>query len=127
MKSEFESINKILGLKLKLKRKELGFSQNQLGKEIGLSFQQIQKYEKGVNNISINNLYKISEILKTDISYFINCSLSEENIIINSMVKNNYGIKELVRLIEYYNKIEDKKMRDIILNLIKNLSKIKDI
>lgn len=124
MKKEISEINKIIGLKLKLKRKESNLSQRQLGKNVGLTFQQIQKYEKGVNNISIANLYKFSKILNTDISYFINNNINNESNIINSIEKtnNNPEIKELNKVIGYYNKIKDKKIRNSVLQLIRGLS-----
>lgn len=124
MKKEISEINKIIGLKLKLKRKESNLSQRQLGKNVGLTFQQIQKYEKGVNNISITNLYKFSKILNTDISYFINNNINNESNIINSIEKtnNNPEIKELNKVIGYYNKIKDKKIRNSVLQLIRGLS-----
>ena len=50
------SINAYIGLKLKNRRAELGFTQQELGETLGISFQQIQKYEKGVNKINVSNL-----------------------------------------------------------------------
>nr|WP_236547584.1 helix-turn-helix transcriptional regulator [Brevundimonas sp. G8] len=56
-----------LGRALRLHR---GFSQSDLGRAIGLTFQQVQKYEKGTNRISASKLWDISRFLAVDISHF---------------------------------------------------------
>jgi transcriptional regulator with XRE-family HTH domain len=55
---------------LRQRRIALGISQEQLGAELGLTFQQIQKYEKGQNRISAGRLYKLSVILSVSVEYF---------------------------------------------------------
>lgn len=64
------SIDKHIGYIMKLRRTDLGMSQEALGEKIGLSFQQIQKYEKGSNRVAAGRLYEISGILGVDIDYF---------------------------------------------------------
>jgi transcriptional regulator with XRE-family HTH domain len=53
-----------------MRRILVGMSQERLGEEIGLTFQQIQKYEKGSNRISASRLYQISRILNVPVQYF---------------------------------------------------------
>jgi transcriptional regulator with XRE-family HTH domain len=55
---------------LRQRRIALGISQEQLGAELGLTFQQVQKYEKGQNRISAGRLYKLSVILSVSVEYF---------------------------------------------------------
>ena len=62
--------DKKIGFKLRTLRNKVGLSQGQLGSRIGLSFQQIQKYEKGLNRISGLRLYEISKIFEVELSYF---------------------------------------------------------
>ena len=64
------NIDKHIGYKLKLRRVDAGMSQEALGERVGLSFQQIQKYEKGANRISASRLFELTRILEVDISYF---------------------------------------------------------
>ena len=64
------NIDKHIGYKLKLRRVDAGMSQEALGEKVGLSFQQIQKYEKGANRISASRLFELTRILEVDISYF---------------------------------------------------------
>lgn len=60
-----------VGTKVKTRRLMLGLSQEELAKSIGLTFQQIQKYERGTNRISVSRLIDISRALKTPIDYFL--------------------------------------------------------
>ena len=52
-----------VGTRLKIRRNELGLSQNEIGKMTGITFQQIQKYEKGSNRIGSSRLYEFAKIL----------------------------------------------------------------
>lgn len=59
-----------LGSLLRQRRHELGLSQSDLGKKLDLTFQQIQKYENGTNQLSVSRLIQICRVLKTPIEYF---------------------------------------------------------
>ena len=65
-----ENFNKHLGNKLKLRRLALGLTQTKVAKAINVTFQQIQKYEKGTNGVSSNRLMQLSQFLKVPIIYF---------------------------------------------------------
>ena len=65
-----ENFNKHLGNKLKLRRLALGLTQTKVAKAINVTFQQIQKYEKGTNGVSSIRLLQLSNYLKVPISYF---------------------------------------------------------
>ena len=65
-----ENFNKHLGKKLKLRRLALGLTQTKIAKAINVTFQQIQKYEKGTNGVSSIRLLQISNYLKVPINYF---------------------------------------------------------
>ena len=64
------NFNKHLGSKLKLRRLALGLTQTKVAKAINVTFQQIQKYEKGTNGVSSIRLLQISNYLKVPINYF---------------------------------------------------------
>ena len=64
-------LKKIYGLQLKKMRLMRGYTQTRLANAINVTFQQIQKYEKGVNSVSIMNELKLAEFLKCDRNYFI--------------------------------------------------------
>ena len=65
-----DNFNKHLGSKLKLRRLALGLTQTKVAKAINVTFQQIQKYEKGTNGVSSNRLMQLSQFLKVPIIYF---------------------------------------------------------
>ena len=64
------NFNKHLGNKLKLRRLALGLTQTKVAKAINVTFQQIQKYEKGTNGVSSTRLMQLSNFLKVPIVYF---------------------------------------------------------
>ena len=59
-----------LGRRIRLRRVEQKMSQDELGKKLGVSFQQVQKYEKGVNRIAANRLQKIASALDVPLTFF---------------------------------------------------------
>ena len=64
-------LKKIFGLQLKKMRLMRGYTQTRVAKAIKVTFQQIQKYEKGKNAVSVHNELKLAEFLKCDRNYFI--------------------------------------------------------
>jgi transcriptional regulator with XRE-family HTH domain len=63
-------IDRHVGLRIRMRRKELGISQEKLAESIGLTFQQVQKYERAANRVSASKLWEMSRALTTNISYF---------------------------------------------------------
>lgn len=63
-------VDRHVGKRVELKRKALGYNQSQLGAALGLTFQQIQKYEKGSNRISASKLWEIAQFFRVETSYF---------------------------------------------------------
>ncbi|HUO22576.1 MAG TPA: helix-turn-helix transcriptional regulator [Caulobacteraceae bacterium] len=59
-----------VGSRIRLRRKVLGVSQESLAADLGLTFQQVQKYERGANRVSASKLYEIARSLQTSIAYF---------------------------------------------------------
>src|SRR5471032_2060573 len=59
-----------VGLQVRLRRKELKISQEKLAETLGLTFQQVQKYERGSNRISASKLYEIARSLRVSIAWF---------------------------------------------------------
>ena len=65
-----ENFNIHLGKKLRLRRLSLGLTQTKVAQAINVTFQQIQKYEKGTNGVSSSRLMQLSQFLKVPITYF---------------------------------------------------------
>src|SRR3978361_366440 len=59
-----------VGSRVRLRRTLLGMSQERLGDALGLTFQQVQKYERGVNRVGASRLFDISRVLDVPISFF---------------------------------------------------------
>lgn len=69
-RSEPDPVDVHVGRRVRLRRRALGVSQSTLAEQIGLTFQQIQKYERGSNRISVSKLYRIAEALSAPIGFF---------------------------------------------------------
>ena len=63
-------IDRHVGLRIRMRRKELGMTQDRLAQALGLTFQQVQKYERGANRVSASKLWEIARALKAPIAYF---------------------------------------------------------
>jgi transcriptional regulator with XRE-family HTH domain len=63
-------VDATIGVRVRTRRVERQMSQDVLGKALGISFQQVQKYEKGANRITMSRLQKIAELLDVPITYF---------------------------------------------------------
>ncbi|MGA7117310.1 MAG: helix-turn-helix transcriptional regulator, partial [Hyphomicrobium sp.] len=63
-------IDKHVGERVRMRRMLLGMSQERLGEKLGLTFQQVQKYEKGVNRIGASRLFDLAQVLGVPIQYF---------------------------------------------------------
>ncbi len=63
-------IDKHVGSRVRMRRMMLGMSQEKLGEGLGITFQQVQKYEKGTNRISASRLHLISHILQVPVAFF---------------------------------------------------------
>ena len=70
MKKSTGQIDKEIGSRMRMRRMIIGMSQEKLGEMLGLTFQQVQKYEKGANRISVGRMIDIANVLGVDISYF---------------------------------------------------------
>lgn len=63
-------VDRHVGLCIRVRRRELGMTQGQLAEAIGLTFQQVQKYERAANRISASKLWEVARVLKTTVAYF---------------------------------------------------------
>lgn len=123
-----KSLDAFIGEKVKQCRIALGMSQDKLGSYLGITFQQVQKYEKGINRISASMLYTIATVLNVEIQYFIEGfnnnnhtnSLKEESSPIYEVDMRNK--KESLDLLKAYYSISDLSVRKKVLELVKAFS-----
>ena len=117
-------LDSYIGSRVKARRMLLGLSQNKLASYLGVSFQQVQKYEKGVNRISASMLHRIAEGLSVGYSYFFDGyngnSLKEDNV---PAYEFSVGRKkETTELLRAYYKISNSTVRKKVLELIKSFA-----
>ncbi len=120
-----------VGNKLRERRVMLGLSQNAIGKSIGVSFQQIQKYERGVNRMGSSRLYDFSKILNIPVSYFFDgyeagkgldaygLGMAEET---DSYEHDKMSSRETLELMRAYYSIRDEKTRKRFVDLIRSVA-----
>jgi len=65
-----DDTDRYVGARVRDRRRMLGLTQHQLAELIGLSYQQVNKYERGLNRVSSGRLYQIAQALDTDVGYF---------------------------------------------------------
>jgi transcriptional regulator with XRE-family HTH domain len=112
--------NVIVGSNIRIFRMKADISQTELGKQLGITFQQIQKYEKGMNQIGAGRLLIIANMLKVPVGAFYE----------GAKVANAHtaapiqllGKRDAFRLAEAFSKIEDQRLRSMLVGLVIKLS-----
>ena len=124
-----------VGKRVRLRRTLLGMSQEQLGASLNITFQQVQKYERGANRISASRLWDIGQILDVEISYFFDDMTDDtmrssprrvsrgENIYLDDdNVRDPLARRETLELVRTYYSIESSKVRKRISEVVKSLA-----
>lgn len=118
-----------VGGRVRLRRMLMGLSQDKLGDSLGLTFQQIQKYEKGVNRIGASRVFELSRVLDVPIQYFFDDFEGEgprygfaENGPADDSFMQLLHSPEGVQLCRYFSEIKDAKVRRRVLELVKTLA-----
>ena len=124
-----------VGKRVRLRRTLLGMSQEQLGASLNITFQQVQKYERGANRISASRLRDIGQILDVEISYFFDDMTDDtmrssprrvsrgENIDLDDdNVRDPMARRETLELVRTYYSIESSKVRKRISEMVKSLA-----
>ena len=109
-------IDRHVGDRIRRRRVMLGLTQEQLGEALGISYQQIQKYETGANRVSAGRLFMISQILEVGIATLFD-GLGED---VDSNVNNTS--RHVIELVRAFSKISDEKVRGSVMSLVRTLS-----
>ena len=113
-----------VGKRVRLRRKLLGLTQSDLANKLDITFQQIQKYEKGENRISASKLYEIGATLGNNVAYFFDgYEAQEESIEADnhqdiSILDNN----DAIQLVRSFSTIKNSKLQKKLLSLIATVS-----
>jgi transcriptional regulator with XRE-family HTH domain len=125
-----------VGSRIRLRRTLLGMSQERLGEALGLTFQQVQKYERGVNRVGASRLFDLSRVLDVPISFFFDdmpdalttsfgvpasrrsTSYSESH---DGFGDDTLNRRETLELVRAYYRITDPALRKRVFDLIKSM------
>lgn len=114
-----------VGQRVRARRKMLGLSQTQLGTELGVTFQQVQKYERGTNRIGSSRLFRMSTTLDVPVAYFFEgaeTKLPGYNAAIEGLDDDAFERQETQELVEAYYRIADPRIRKKVLGLARLLA-----
>ena len=128
-----------VGSRVRLRRTLLGMSQEKLGEALGLTFQQVQKYERGVNRIGASRLFDLARVLDVPIGFFFDDLPPEMggNVAVrsrpalyglaeaqNGFEDDNMNKRETLELVRAYYRITDSAVRKRVFDLIKSLAPV---
>ncbi|HXF91010.1 MAG TPA: helix-turn-helix transcriptional regulator [Candidatus Nitrosotenuis sp.] len=122
--SQAKYIDSHVGRRLRQQRSFLGLSQEKLGQAVGLTFQQVQKYERGANRIAASRLYQFSKALSVPVSFFYEgvdaaLGLGEESPAFEMHPFDNAETRELIRA---YYRIHNPRIRKKLLDMARLLA-----
>jgi len=128
-KKQANPVDARVGHRVRLRRMLMGMSQERLGELLGLTFQQVQKYEKGVNRIGAGRLFEIAGILSVPVSFFYEDAEAaltatpgfaedDESGSVMEFISSGEGLQ----LTLAFMRIKDSKVRRRILDLVRELS-----
>jgi transcriptional regulator with XRE-family HTH domain len=113
-----DSTDIAIGARIRVRRMQLGFSQQTLAEGLGVSYQQVQKYERGMDRISVNMLMRIARRLNSSVGWLI----GEEPSAIGEGVARSLTAPGALELLDIYAKIENPATRRRILALMEDLA-----
>lgn len=122
-----------VGTRIRLRRTLLGMSQEKLGEALGLTFQQVQKYERGVNRVGASRLFDLSRVLDVPISFFFDdlpdslsglagkraTGMGDSQ---EGFEEENMNRRETLELVRAYYRISDPSIRKKVFELIKSMA-----
>lgn len=112
--------DKEMGVKVRTRRLECSMSQTTLAEKIGVTFQQVQKYEKGTNRIGASRLQRIADALEVEAAYFYPSKGGQTN------VNNLLGLVSTagsMRLLKAYHAIPDREARQGLVKMAESIAK----
>lgn len=124
------AVNDHLGARIRFRRKQLGLSQTQLGENLGLTFQQVQKYEHGSNRISAARLLDMARVMTVPVTYFYEEMIGQLRDSLHSVglaegqdaFKHDSSADEATELLQAFSRIKDSSVRQNFLQLVKSLA-----
>lgn len=127
-------VDKYIGQRLRVRRMMLKFSQSDLAEKVGITFQQLQKYENGSNRISASRLFSFSKFLNVPVSYFFD-GYENENPEVGMIMEASEGFgtskaidpfmdKDCNKLVMAYTRINDESLKQKVMELVLSLASL---
>ena len=107
-----------LGKRIRLRRVEQKISQAELGDKLGVSFQQVQKYENGMNRVSASRLFQLARVLQVPVSYFFESDGAAERFDSLLFLDSAFSL----RLLRAYSKIKDQTVQRQLVSLMESIA-----
>jgi transcriptional regulator with XRE-family HTH domain len=124
-----DPVDKYVGSRVRMRRIMLGMSQEKLGEALGLTFQQVQKYEKGTNRVSASRIQQITEILQVPVSFLFEGGPTSAaktdggaEAASPSYVSDFLATSEGLALTRAFTRIGDAKLRRSIVDLVEQIA-----
>jgi len=118
-------VDRQVGLRIRMRRRELGFSQERLADALGLTFQQVQKYERAANRVSASKLFEIARALNTSVNYFYEGLFTNEDSqsgAMNLAVHDLLFTSEGTELADLFTKLPRGRIRRRVLDLLRAMT-----
>ena len=109
-----------IGIRIKLRRLTLGLSQKDLAQRLGLSYQQVQKYEAGKNRLSAGRLANVAQVLNVPITWFFDDA--DEGVIQATAMIEREDNRDILQLITAFSMIKSPAQRKVVLALVRTLA-----
>lgn len=117
-----------VGSRIRLRRQLMKMSQEKLGDELGVTFQQVQKYERGANRVGASRLYRLSRVLEVPVQFFFEdlndtplisgMAEGDQTPVVYNFIQSSDGVS----LAEAFSRISDAKVRRRVLELVRTLA-----
>ena len=107
-----------IGMRVRLRRVELDISQEELGKRLGVSFQQVQKYEKGINRVSAGRLQQIASALDVPVTFFYSDNREVQEVDSLLFLDSSFSL----RLLRAYSQIKDQRVQRHFVTLMESFA-----
>jgi transcriptional regulator with XRE-family HTH domain len=126
-KERFQPTDVYVGKRIRTRRMQMGMSQEKLGDELGITFQQVQKYEKGTNRVSASKLQVLANVFKVPVAFFFEGGPAEggngrRNASPEFTFANLLSTSDGVALCTAFEKIENKAVRRMVVNIAETLA-----
>jgi len=117
-------VDKYVGSRVRMRRIMLGMSQEKLGDALGLTFQQVQKYEKGANRVSASRLTHIAEVLQTPVTALISSDTGMGKELGADAASGFEFLAQpgAIRLLRAFGRIESRRLKQMIVDIAETLA-----